>query len=328
MKAALPLVDATGIHWEIRDVPKPQAGPKQLLIRVRASSINRGEATLLRTKFKQLGAPVPAMTIGGIDAAGEIEAIGEGVERFKPGDRVAGRCAGGFAEFVVMNEFEAIAIPPSLDDVAAACLPVSFVVAHDALVVQGKLSSSEWVLITGVTSAVGVAALGIAKFAGAKVIGTSGSADKLARLAPLGLDLPIQTRAPDFAAAVKEVTGGRGVDIAIDVVGAALFEEILQSLAVDGRFATIGQLTGAPQVMLDMDFFAMRRLHLFGVSNRLRTPDARARSSQRFTKDLMDAIVARKIHVQVDRTFPLDEIRAAHRYVYADQQVGKVVITM
>ncbi|MFN0302377.1 MAG: zinc-binding alcohol dehydrogenase family protein [Burkholderiales bacterium] len=328
LKAALPSVDAAGIHWEVRDIAEPEVGQRQLLIRARASSINRGEATLLRTKFQEQGAPVPATNVGGIDAAGEIVAIGAEVQRFKPGDRVAGRCAGGFSERVVMNEFEAIAIPSALDDVAAACLPVSFVVAHDALVVQANPTPGHCVLITGVSSAVGVAALGIAKFLGAKVIGTSGSADKLARLTPLGLDLPIRTRAPDFAAAVKHATDGRGADIAIDLVGAVLFEEILQSLAVDGRFATIGQLTGPPKVALDMDFFAMRRLHLFGVSNRLRTPEARARSAQQFSADLMDALVSKKIRVLVDRTFPLDEISAAHRYVYADQQVGKVVITI
>lgn len=328
MKAALPSVDSTGIHWEIRDVAEPPVGARQLLIRTRAASLNRGEATLLRTKFHERGAPVPATAVGGIDAAGEIVAVGPEVERFKPGDRVAGRCAGGFAERVVMNEFEAIAVPSGLDDVSAACLPVSFVVAHDALVVQGHLASGDWVLITGVSSAVGVAALGIAKFLGAQAIGTSGSADKLARLAPLGLDLAIRTRAPDFAATVKQATDGRGADIAIDAVGAAYFNEILQSLAVDGRLATIGQLTGAPQVTLDMDFFAMRRLHMFGVSNRLRTPAARARSAQRFSTDLMDALIAKKIRVLVDRTFPLDEIGAAHRYVYGDQHVGKVVITI
>ncbi len=328
MKAALPSVNATDIHWEVRDVAEPQVGQRQLLIRARAASINRGEATLLRTKFRERGAPIPATAVGGIDAAGVIIAVGPEVQRFKPGDRVAGRCAGGFAEHVVMNEFEAIAIPPGLDDVSAACLPVSFVVAHDALVVQGNLASADCVLITGVSSSVGVAALGIAKFLGAKVIGTSGSADKLARLAPLGLDRAIRTRAPDFAATVRQATDGRGADIAIDAVGAALFEEILQSLAVDGRFATIGQLTGAPQVMLDMDFFAMRRLHLYGVSNRLRTPESRARSAQRFCTDLMDALVAKRIRVLVDRTFPLDEIGSAHHYVYGDQQVGKVVITI
>lgn len=271
---------------------------------------------------------MPASAIGGIDAAGVIETIGEGVQQYQPGDRVAGRCAGGFAEFAVMNEFEAISIPPALDDTSAACLPVSFVVAHDALVAQGNLAAGNWVLVTGVSSAVGVAALGIAKYLGAKVIGTSGSGEKLARLAALGLDVPIQTHAADFASTVKTATEGRGADIVIDAVGAAFFNEILQSLAVDGRFATIGQLTGSPKVTLDMDFFAMRRYHLFGVSNRLRTPDARARSAQRFTNDLMDAIVTKQIRVQVDRTFPLDEAEAAHRYVYADQQVGKVVITI
>lgn len=326
MKAALPSVDATGIHWQVCEVGEPQFSPKQLLVRVRASSINRGEAILLKGKYQERGAPLPASAVGGIDAAGEVVDIGAEVSRFRPGDRVAGRCAGGFAELAAMNEFEAIALPHELGYEEAACLPVSFVVVHDALIVNGRLAKQEVVLVTGVSSAVGVASLAIAKFVGATVIGTSRSAEKLQRLKSHGLDVAIHTGTPDFSGLVKKATADQGANMALDAVGAAFFAEILRSLAVDGRFATIGQMTGSSKVELDMDAFAMRRLHLFGVSNRLRTPDQRAQSARRFTEELMPAIAGGKIKPLVDRVFSLDEVDEAHRHVYADRQVGKVVI--
>jgi NADPH:quinone reductase-like Zn-dependent oxidoreductase len=319
VKAALPSVDATGIHWRVGELPEPQAGPGQILLRVRASSINRGESVLLRSKL-----PAGA---GGIDAAGEVVAVGSNVSRFKIGDRVAGRCAGGFAELATMNEFEGIAIPGELRFEEAACLPVSFVVAHDALVVQGRFSQGESVLITGVSSAVGVAALALARYLRAGiVIGTSRSAHKLEKMKSAGLDLGLQAVAGALTAAVKQATADRGVDIAIDTVGATLFRDILESLAVDGRYATIGQMSGSPKVELDMDAFAMRRLHLFGVSNRLRTPAQKAASAQRFAIEIMPAIVKGEVRPIVDAVFALDDIEAAHQHVYADRQVGKVVI--
>lgn len=316
MKAAFPSTGADGIHWQVRDAPRPQPGPKQLLLRVRAASINRGETVLLRTSFKE--------GVGGIDAAGEVVETGAEVTRFKPGDRVTGRCAGGFAEFAAMNEAEAIEVPAAAPWEEAACLPVSFTVAWDALVVNGGLAKGETVLVTGVSSAVGVAALALAKHAGATVIGTSGSAEKLARLK--GLHVPLHTRKPDFADQVMKSTAGKGANIAIDAVGAAFFQEILRSLAVNGRFATIGQMTGSPKVELDMDFFAMRRLRLYGVSNRMRTPEERAQATRRFAAEVMPAVASGALRPLVDKVYALEEAEEAHRYVYADRQVGKVVI--
>lgn len=315
----MPSIDAGRIHWKVAQLPEPKAGPGQILLRVRASSINRGESVLLRTKLPS-GA-------GGIDAAGEVIAVASNVSRFKIGDRVAGRCAGGFAEIAAMNEFEGIALPPEVGFEQAACLPVSFVVAHDALVVNGRFSAGESVLITGVSSAVGVATLALARYLRAgRVIGTSRSAQKLEKLKPLGLDVGLQTAAGELAAAVRKATADRGADIAIDTVGAALFRDILDCLAVDGRYATIGQMSGSPKVELDMDAFAMRRLHLFGVSNRLRTSAQKAASAQRFAAEIMPAIAKGEVRPIIDQVFDLDEVDAAHRHVYADRQVGKVVV--
>jgi NADPH:quinone reductase len=316
LKGAIPSLDAGAIRWRVGDLPEPQAGAGQLLVRVRASSINRGETVLLRSKL-----PAGA---GGIDAAGEVVAVGANASRFKVGDRVAGRCAGGFAELAAMNEFEAIALPEEVAFEEAACLPVSFVVAHDALVVNGRFAAGESVLITGVSSAVGVAALSIARHLRAGiVIGTSRSTAKLEKLKGLGLDIGVSG---GFADAVKKATADRGADIAIDTVGASVFAEILGCLAIDGRYATIGQMSGAPKVELDMDAFAMRRYHLFGVSNRLRTPAQKAASAQRFAAEIMPAIARGAVRPIVDAVFSLDDVDKAHQHVYADKQVGKVVI--
>jgi NADPH:quinone reductase-like Zn-dependent oxidoreductase len=316
LKAALPSVDAGAIHWRVAELPEPQAGPGQILLRVKASSINRGESVLLRSKL-----PAGA---GGIDAAGEVIALGSNASRFRIGDRVAGRCAGGFAERAAMNEFEGIAIPQAVSFEAAACLPVSFVVAHDALIANGRMAAGENVLITGASSAVGVATLALAKFfrSGA-VIGTSRSAQKLEKLKAMGLDVGV---VGGFVAAVKKATAERGADVAIDTVGASVFKEILECLAIDGRYATIGQMSGSPEVELDMDAFAARRLHLYGVSNRLRTPAQKAASAQRFAAEVMPAIAKGEVRPIIDAVYGLDEVEQAHQHVYADRQVGKVVI--
>jgi len=319
VKGAVPSVDGGRIHWKVTNLPEPQVGADQILLKVRASSINRGESVLLRSKLPS-GA-------GGIDAAGEVVAVGSKVSRFRIGDRVAGRCAGGFAQLAAMNEFEGIEIPADVGFEQAACLPVSFVVAHDALVVNGRFSPGESVLITGVTSAVGVATLALARYLRASmVIGTSRSPTKLEKLKPFGLDAGLPSAAGELAAAVKKATSERGADIAIDTVGAALFHDVLDCLAVDGRYATIGQMSGSPKVELDMDRFAMRRLHLFGVSNRLRTPPQKAASAQRFASEIMPAIAKGEMRPIIDAVFPLDDVEAAHAHVYADRQVGKVVI--
>ncbi len=326
MKAAWVNVDAAGLHWELRDAPMPKPGAAQLLVRVRASSLNRGERTLLEEQRAAAGSKPVAPRIGGIDAAGEIVAMGEAVTGFRPGERVAGRCAGGYAEFALLNAPEAMRIPDALSAAEAACLPVSYTVAHDSLVVHGRIARGETVLIAGAASAVGVASLQIARHYGARIIGTSGSAAKLKHLEAAGLEVGLRTRTGDFADAVLEATGGKGADIVIDTIGGSIFKAILQCLAVDGRVATIGRMGGLVKVELDLDFFAMRRLNLFGVSNRMRTPEQRARTVRLFADDLMPAMAQGLFRPQVDRSFALHEVGAAHDYQALDRHVGKIVI--
>src|SRR5712691_276793 len=205
---------------EFRDVPAPEPGPGQILMRMQAAGMNRGE--LIVGHAVKTGGPAKA---AGGEGAGEVDKLGAGVTGFKTGDRVMGRCSGAFAEYSLIDAREALAMPKNLSWEEAACVPLVFMVVHDMLIAQGKLKAGEWLLVAGISSGVGVAALQTAKALGAKVIGTSGSQEKLDKLNAQGLDLGIATRAPDFHDAVMKATGGKGVDLVVNTVGGTVFAE-------------------------------------------------------------------------------------------------------
>jgi len=199
MKAAIMVPGADGGRWDIRDVQRPVVTAGHVLVRVHASSLNRAEFRRLHTMRVRPGQPMPEARTGGGDAAGEVVEIGRDVTGIKPGDRVMGRCAGGFAEFALLDAREVMPAPERLSWEEAACVPIVFVVVHDALLVSGQLRVGETVLVTAAPSGVGVATLLLAKYLGAKVIGTSRSAEKLERLKAHGLDLgssPAATASP------------------------------------------------------------------------------------------------------------------------------------
>ncbi len=186
---------------ELNDVDMPEPRADQLLVRMYAASLNRGEFILGHGLQK----PGTSKAIG-MEGAGEVVRAGASAASFAAGQRVMGRCAGAFSEYALMDAREALHVPANLSWAEAASIPLTFLVVHDMLVLQGKLRAGEWVLVTGVSSGVGVAALQAAKALGAKVIGTSGSQEKLDRLKAQGLDLGLPTRAADFHAAVMEAT--------------------------------------------------------------------------------------------------------------------------
>jgi NADPH:quinone reductase-like Zn-dependent oxidoreductase len=326
MKAAIMVPGADGGIWDIRDVQRPVVTPGHVLIRVHASSLNRAEFRRLHTFRIRPGHSAPEARTGGGDAAGEVVETGAGVSGIKPGDRVMGRCAGGFAEYALLDAREVMPAPERLSWEEAACIPIVFVVVHDALFVSGQLGAGETLLVTAAPSGVGVAALLLGKYLGAKVIGTSRSGEKLERLKAHGLDVGVVTGAEGFGEAVSRVIGDQGVDMVVDNIGADVLEPCLKALAVGGRFVTIGRMSGATKAEFDVDLLAERRLHLYGVSNRLRTPAQRAESAKRFVADLMPAFSDGRIRPVIDRCFPLDDIAAAGAYLEADRHVGKVVI--
>lgn len=303
---------------EPKDAAVPEPGPQQMRVRIRAAGLNRGE-------FMGAGA---AAKPAGMDAAGEVEKLGPGATRFKVGDRVMGRCPGAFAEYALMDERETMAVPQKLSWEDAAAVPIVFLVVYDMLVAQGRLKADEWLLVTGVTSGVGVAALQTAKALGAGVIGTSGSKDKLAQLAPLGLDLALPTRKPDFADAVLKATGGKGANLCVNNVGGTVFAECLRALAFEGRLAVVGYMDGVLKAEIDLDALHAKRLTLFGVSNKLRNAEQRAATVRGFAEKVLPLIAAGRIKPLVDRVYAFDELPAAAERLQANAHVGKIVVTL
>ena len=320
MKSYSMRIEGNAAVLQLTEVAQPEPGPKQVLLRLHAAGLNRGE--FIPGGLIKAGAAKPA----GIEGAGEIVALGEGVSQWQIGQRVMGRCPGAFSEFAVMDAREAMPVPAALGLEAAAAVPLTFLVVHDMLVTQGHLKAGEWLLITGVSSGVGVAALQAAKAMGAKVIGTSGSAEKLARLKALGLDLGICTRAPDFNAAVMDATGGRGVDLVVNTVGGSVFAECVKSLAFEGRLATVGYVDGQLQAEIDIQALHAKRLTLFGVSNKLRSADQRAAGVPAFMADWLPLFANGRIQPLVDRVYAYKELPAAKVHMEANQHLGKIVL--
>jgi NADPH2:quinone reductase len=326
MKAAIMVPGAQGGAWDVRDVQRPVVGPGQVLVRVRASSINRAEFRRLHTLRLEAGKPEPEARTGGGDASGEVVEIGSGVVGVKEGDRVMGRCAGGFAQFALLDAREVMPAPAVLSWAEAASVPVVFVVVHDGLFASSRLLDGETLLVTAVPSGVGTAALVLGKFLGARVIGTSRSAEKLEKLKPHGLDVAVVTGVDGMSAAVKQAAGPAGVDMVVDNIGADALAPCMEAMNVGGRFCTIGRMSGVHTSEMNIDRLAEKRLHLYGVSNRLRDAAQRAESAKRFMADLFPALSDGRIRPIVDRGFPLDDIAAAQAYVEADRHVGKVVV--
>jgi NADPH:quinone reductase-like Zn-dependent oxidoreductase len=306
---------------ELRDVPAPEPGPGQILLRMHAASLNRGE--LIVGHAVKTGGPAKA---AGGEGAGEVAKLGAGVTGFKTGDRVMGRCSGAFAEYSLIDAREAVPVPANLSWEEAGSIPLAFMVVHDMLIAQGKLKAGEWLLVTGISAGVGVAALQTGKALGAKVIGTSGSAEKLEKLKAMGLDVGIRTRSPDFAEAVMKATGGKGANLVVNNVGGSVFAETIRALAYEGRHATVGYVDGVLKSELDIEALHTKRLTLFGVSNRLRNAEQRAVTVRGFTADILPFIAEGKIRPVIDRVFPFAELPAAKAYMESNAHLGKIAV--
>ncbi|MXX18452.1 MAG: NAD(P)H-quinone oxidoreductase [Dehalococcoidia bacterium] len=326
MKAIVIEKSDAGGSLVYRDVPDPVVGPDDLLVAVRACALNRADVLQRMGGYPQAG-PRPEFEIPGLEYAGEVVEAGVRVEGFAPGDRVMGLVpGGGYAELVSVPQRLALKVPDSLSWQEAGATPEVYITAHDALL-QCNLQAGERVLIHAVGSGVGVAGVQIAKAMGAsQVIGTAGSAEKLTSAAELGLDVGVNYHEEDFAEVVGETTGGAGVDVVLDVIGADYWEQNLRALARQGRMVEVGLMSGAALENASLGPLLMKRLQVRGTTLRARPLEQKAAAPRAFEKSVLPHIASGRIKVVVDSVYPLSEAAAAQAYMEANANFGKIVL--
>jgi len=311
---------------EVAEVPTPAPGAGQILVRVRAAGLNR--ADLLQRRGHYPAPPGWPQDIPGMEYGGEIAALGAGVTDLRVGQRVFGLAGGGAqAEYLVVPAVLALPTPDSLSDVESGAIPEAYITAHDALYTQGSLQPGERVLIHAVGSGVGIAAMQIAKAAGCPVLGTSRSADKLARARALGLDVRIDAVKESFDVATIRATDGRGAALIIDFIGAEYLERNLNALALKGRIVFVSTLSGQ-HASLPIGTVMAKRARLIGTMLRGRSLDEKAAASRAFAEHVLPLLARAAIKVPIDKVFPLEQAPEAHRYMEENRNFGKVVFTV
>lgn len=310
---------------EIREVDKPKAGQDQVLVRVRATGLNR--ADLIMASGRMHGSAGGAGTILGLEFAGEVAEVGPGVTEFKPGDRVM--CSGGaaYAEYAVADKGRVHKIPANnMTFVQAATLPVALQTMHNAVVGAGRLKAGETVLIQGASSGVGLVGLQIAKAKGASlVVGSSTNAERRARLKEFGADMVVDSKDPAWADQVLEATGGKGVNLIVDQISGYVANQNLKATAILGRIVNVGRLGGF-HGDFDFDLHAARRIDYIGVTFRTRSVEEVREINRSMRADIWPDVEAGKIGLPIDRTFPLDEAAAALAHMKANAHFGKIVL--
>jgi NADPH:quinone reductase len=311
--------------WELRDVDVPAPAPGQVLIRVHAAGLNRADLYMLEGSYNP-NSKTSAVFTAGLELAGEIAAVGDGVTSVEVGDRVCGAGLGAFAEYALLDARHVIAVPASLSWTDAAALPVGIATEHDALVTQGGFTPGQSVLVVGGTTAIGLIAVQMAKALGASVVAaTTTSAAKTAALIAAGADLAINTSAGGLAEAVAAATDDVGVDVVLDHVGGQLFADALAATRVGGTVINIGRL-GGPQSTIDLNTLSFRRLRVFGTTFSVRTPDELAMVCAAVRPQVMPAVADGRIRPVVDRVFDFEDANKAADYLRTDQAVGKLVL--
>jgi NADPH:quinone reductase len=323
MKAAV--VGANGV--EIRDVAKPVPGPEQVLVKVRAAGLNRADLAVASGHMH--GSSGGPGTIVGMEFSGEVAEVGAAVKDIKPGDRVMCSGAAAYAEYAVADFGRTAKIPANnMTFPQAATLPVALQTMHDAVVTNGRLKDGEAILIQGASSGVGLMAMQIAKFKGARlVIGSSTNAERRARLTEFGANLAIDSSDPGWADQVLKATDGKGVDLIVDQISASVANNNLKATAIRGRIVNVGRLGGS-KGEFDFDLHALRRIDYIGVTFRTRSVEEVREINRRMRADLWPAVEAGKLTLPIDRTFPLDEAAAALAHMKANKHLGKIVLTV
>ena len=307
---------------KIAERPDPVAGPGQVLIRVRAAGVNRPD--LLQ---RNGGYPPPpgASDILGLEIAGEIAGVGEGVTRWQVGDRVCALLGGGgYAEQAVVDARHVLPIPEGLDFVQAAVLPETVFTVFANVFEGGGLKAGETLLIHGATSGIGVTAIQMAKAAGAKVIATSRGADKAKAAKALGADISLDASADDLEAQIK---AAGGADVVLDMVGRDYAALNLNSLNAGGRWVVIASLTGA-KVEMDLQRIMLKRLTLTGSTLRSRPADEKARLAAAVEATVWPWVASGAVRPPVQAVFPIEKAADAHAELEAGGHIGKIVLTV
>jgi putative PIG3 family NAD(P)H quinone oxidoreductase len=315
-------------NLEVREVARARAVGDRVLVRVRAAALNR--ADLLQRRGLYPAPPGAMRDVPGLEFAGEVAECGEESRAWRVGERVFGITAGGAqAEYVSVPESALARVPDNLSWEEAAAVPEAFITAHDALFTQGHLTVGERVAVHAVGSGVGLAGVQLASAAGAQVFGTARTASKLERAREFGLDEAI-TVADDpqtFADAVRERTKGAGVDLILDLVGASYLAANLDALAVLGRLVLVGTMAGA-RAELDFGRVMSKRLTMRGTVLRGRSTEEKARAVRLFAAQVVPLLARATVRPTVDSVFDLTDVRAAHARMEANENFGKIVLSV
>jgi tumor protein p53-inducible protein 3 len=322
MKAVVVKQPGGAEQLQFQDFPKPTLQEGELLIKVKASAINRSDIVTREGKSGYLSNPIL-----GIEVAGEVVEVGLGVN-IEVGTRVMGLVnGGGYAEYVVMPADRAIKVPDKLSFEEAAAIPEVFLTAYQTLFWLGELSDQDTVLIHAGGSGVGTAAIQLAKqMTEAQIITTAGSQDKLDFCRSLGADICINYKEQSFEEEVLKATNNQGVDVILDFIGASYWEKNLKSIKTDGRWVLIGILGGTQVEKVNLMELLLKRVQLKGTLLTPRSDEYKKELTKEFVGKAMPLFNQNKIRAIVDQVFPFEDIQHAHKHMEANKNLGKIII--
>ncbi len=312
-------------NMKIGEYPRPLRGPYDILIEVKAAGINRADTLQRKGKYPP---PKNASPVLGLEVAGVVAETGPSVSRWKKGERVFGLLpGGGYAQFATMHEDMAMAIPDNFSFTSAAAIPEVFLTAYQALVWLARLQKGERVLIHAGASGVGTAAIQLAREIGAEVMVTA-SETKHAVCRELGASHTIDYQKESFSEKVATLTNGEGVDVIIDFIAAPYFQDNLSSLGTDGRLVMLALLGGPKLQEGNLAPILQKRLSTIGSTLRSRSQEYQRKLSQELAAFLMPMLESGRIKPVIDTVFPWEEVEAAHDYMEANKNIGKIVLEL
>ena len=305
--------------------PRPEPHAHEVLIKVRAAGVNRPDVMQRQGKYPP---PPGASDIPGLEIAGTIESVGDGVHDWRNGDRVCALLAGGgYAEYAVAPVPQCLPMPRALDFTAAAAIPETFFTVWTNVFDRGRLQPSESLLVHGGASGIGTTAIQLARAFGSRVFATAGTTEKCAACERLGAERAINYRETDFVAAVREATDGRGIDVVLDMVGGEYLARNIELLSLEGRLVQIATIGGA-KAQINMIPVLHRRLTITGSTLRPRSVAEKGAIARVLRQRVWPLLEAGTVAPVVHATFPLRAAAEAHRVMEADTHIGKLVLVV